>query len=114
MNTLDNISIKDNERNAVIEASAMLREAFPVKEVVLFGSKARGDDDGESDIDLLVLTSQPVSWSDRKAINNALYEIQIRYDIIISPLITTVAEWNEGTYSVLPIHAEISAQGVSA
>ena len=114
MNTLDNISIKDNERNAVIEASAMLREAFPVKEVVLFGSKARGDDDDESDIDLLVLTSQPVSWSDRKAINNALYEIQIRYDIIISPLITTVAEWNEGTYSVLPIHAEISAQGVPA
>ncbi len=90
MNTLDNISIKDNEKNAVLEASAMLREAFPVKEVVLFGSKARGDDDEESDIDLLVLTTQPVSWNERKAINNALYEIQMKYDIIISTLITTL------------------------
>ena len=114
MNTLDNISIKDNEKKAVLEASAMLREAFPVKEVVLFGSKARGDDDEESDIDLLVLTSQPVSWNERKAINNALYEIQMKYDIIISTLITTVTEWNEGTFSVLPIHGEISDQGVTA
>ena len=107
-------SIKDNEKKAVLEASAMLREAFPVKEVVLFGSKARGDDDEESDIDLLVLTSQPVSWNERKAINNALYEIQMKYDIIISTLITTVTEWNEGTFSVLPIHGEISDQGVTA
>ncbi len=114
MNTLDNISIKDNEKKAVLEASAMLREAFPVKEVVLFGSKARGDDDEESDIDLLVLTSQPVSWNERKAIINALYEIQMKYDIIISTLITTVTEWNEGTFSVLPIHGEISDQGVTA
>ncbi len=114
MNTLDNISIKDNEKNAIFDASAMLREAFPVKEVVLFGSKARGDDDEESDIDLLVLTSQPVSWNERKAINNALYEIQMKYDIIISTLITTVTEWNEGTFSVLPIHGEISDQGVTA
>lgn len=114
MNTLDNISIKDNEKKAVLEASAMLRKSFPVKEVVLFGSKARGDDDEESDIDLLVLTSQPVSWNERKAINNALYEIQMKYDIIISTLITTVTEWNEGTFSVLPIHGEISDQGVTA
>ena len=92
----------------------MLRESFPVKEVVLFGSKARGDDDEESDVDLLISTTQPVSWNERKAINDALYNIQIKYDIIISPLITTVTEWNEGTFSVLPIHGEISDQGVSA
>ena len=114
MNTLENLSIQENEKKAILEASAMLRESFPVKEVVLFGSKARGDDDEESDVDLLILTTQPVSWNERKAINDALYKIQIKYDIIISPLITTVTEWNEGTFSVLPIHGEISDQGVNA
>lgn len=114
MDTLDDISIKDSEKNAVLDASAMLREAFPVKEVILFGSKARGDDDEESDIDLLLLTSRPVSWHERKAINDALYEIQVKYNTIISPLITTVADWNEGTFAVLPIHGEISDQGVTA
>jgi predicted nucleotidyltransferase len=83
--------------------------------VVLFGSKARGDDDKESDIELLVLTSQPVTWNERKAINNALYEIKkMTYDVIISTLISTVTEGNEGTFSVLPVHEEISNQGVVA
>ena len=114
MNTIDDLSLDNREKHAVIEASKMLRERFPVKKVVLFGSKARGDDDEESDIDLLVLTSQPVSWDERKAINNALYEIQLRHDVVISTLITTVTEWNEGTFSVLPVHEEILDQGVVA
>ena len=114
MNTLDDVSLEDRERSAIIEASRMLRENFPVKEVVLFGSKARGDYDEESDIDLLVLTSRPISWNERKAINNALYEIQLKNDIILSTLIATATEWNEGTFSVLPIHEEILEHGVVA
>jgi len=48
--TLDDLALKDNEREAIREATRMLKEKFPVKEVILFGSKARGDDDPESDI----------------------------------------------------------------
>lgn len=114
MNTIGDLSLDNREKHAVVEASKMLRHRFPVEKVVLFGSKARGDDDEESDIDLLVLTSQPISWNERKAINNALYDIQMTYDVIISTLITTVTEWNEGTFSVLPIHEEILNQGVIA
>lgn len=114
MKTIHDIEIKDTEKIAVIEASAMLKRYFPVEEVMLFGSKARGDDDEESDIDLLLLTSRPISWSERKAINDALYEIQVKHSTIISPLIATVADWNEGPFAVLPIRREISDQGVTA
>lgn len=114
MKTINDLRLEYREKCAISEASRVLKEKFLVEKVVLFGSKARGDDDKESDIDLLVLTSQPVPWNQRKAINNALYEIQMTYDVIISPLITTVEEWNEGTFSVLPVHEEISNQGVIA
>jgi len=114
MKTINDLRLEHREKCAISEASRVLKKKFLVEKVVLFGSKARGDDDRESDIDLLVLTSQPVSWNQRKAINNALYEIQMTHDVIISPLITTVEEWNEGTFSVLPVHEEISNQGVIA
>lgn len=114
MKTINDLKLEYQEKCAISEASKVLKENFRVEEVMLFGSKARGDDDAESDIDLLVLTSQPVSWDERKAINNALYEIQLRHDVVISTLITTVTEWNEGTFSVLPIHEEILDQGVIA
>jgi predicted nucleotidyltransferase len=114
MNSFDNLNIKDQEKAAIMEASRLLREKFHAKEVILFGSKARGDDDMESDIDLLILTDEPVTWNERKAINEALYEVQLKYDVIISTLITTVSKWTKGTFSVLPIHDEISAQGIIA
>lgn len=114
MNTLNNLKLKDQEKNAIMEASRLLRERYGAKEVVLFGSKARGDDDMESDIDLLILTDEPVTWTGRKEINDSLYEIQLKYDVIISTLITTVSTWTEGVFSVLPIHDEISAQGITA
>jgi predicted nucleotidyltransferase len=114
MKTINDLGLDYREKCAISETSKVLKEKFLVEKVMLFGSKARGDDDEESDIDLLVLTSQPVSWNERKAINNALYEIQMKYDTIISTLITTVTEWDEGTFSVLPIHREILDQGVIA
>ena len=114
MKTINDLKLEYQEKCAIAEASKVLKENFRVQEVMLFGSKARGDDDAESDIDLLVLTSQPVSWDERKAINNALYEIQLRHDVVISTLISTVTEWNEGTFSVLPIHEEILEHGVVA
>jgi len=41
MNTIDDLSLEDREKQAIIEASRILRKNFPVKKVVLFGPKAR-------------------------------------------------------------------------
>ena len=90
----------------------MLRDRFPVELVVLFGSKARGDDDAESDVDLLVLTSRPLSRSERHAISDALFPLQLRHDTVLSPLIVSRDEWENGVVSVLPIHDEVLEQGV--
>ncbi len=104
--------IRQNEQKAIQLASEMLREKFPVQKVILFGSKARGDDDEESDIDLLLLTQRPISWEERKALIDTLFDIELAYDVVISPLISTSADWHEGTFSVMPIHDEIAREGI--
>ena len=114
MKSIEKLSLKYSEVRAIQEASRVLKERFSADKVILFGSKARGDDDEESDIDLLILTSGPVSWNERKAINDALFDIELEHGVVISTLITTVAEWNEGIFPVLPIHHEISEHGVPA
>lgn len=114
MKSLADLKLGSHEKLAIEEASSLLKEKFSAAGVVLFGSKARGDDDEESDIDLLVLTPRPVSWEERKAINDALYDIQLTHDVLLSTLIVTVKEWRQGPFSVLPIHQEISERGVNA
>jgi predicted nucleotidyltransferase len=111
---IDDIDLAKNEKTAVREAARLLREKFKAVDVILFGSKVRGEDTPESDIDLLVLTSEPVTWTERKAIIDALYEIELAHDVIISILIATAKEWKEGAFSVLPIHQEVSEHGAIA
>ena len=92
----------------------MLRERFLVEQVVLFGSKARGQSDEESDIDLLVLTSQPLSWAEQSKMTEAVAPIQRDRGVIISLLIVADQDWTEGLYRVLPIHQEVNRDGVAA
>ena len=114
MRTLERLRLSRNDETAIKAARQVLFTGFPVERVILFGSKARGTGDAESDIDLLVLTSRELTWREREAVVGALYEIQLRYDVLLSPLVVHTAEWEAGMYSVLPLHREIERDGIAA
>ena len=80
----------------------------------LYGSKVSGQDTDESDIDLLVLTQHSLPWQERNAITNALFDIELAYDVVISTLVVAQTDWLTGYYTLLPIHHEIAQQGVAA
>jgi predicted nucleotidyltransferase len=112
MRTLTDTHLKRQDRRAIDEAARLLRECFPVEQVTLFGSKARGTDDPDSDIDLLALTSRPLSWKERGAMIDALFDVQLAHDVLFNVLAIPTREWKEGPYIVLPIHEEIDRDGV--
>jgi len=44
---------------------------------------------------------------------DALFPIQLRLDVVLSPVFVEAREWREGVVSVLPIRQEIEDHGVS-
>lgn len=114
MKTLAHISLKSNDRKAIEAAKNLLVQKYPVELIILYGSKARGTDDAESDIDLLVLTTRELTWRERNAITDTLYDIQLAHGVVISTLVVANREWLEGRYSILPIHDEIERYSVAA
>ena len=112
--SLDEIPLAPRDREAIGEAVAALRQVLDVERIVLFGSKARGDDDPESDIDLLVLTRGSTSSDDRVRVADAIYPIQLRLGVVLSPLLVPAEEWRSGLIAFHPIHAEIEEHGVAA
>jgi len=114
MRTIAEISLKKRDQHALEEAVQLLRSKFPIDRVILYGSKVSGTDTPESDLDLLLLTKASVTWQERDAITEALFDIELAYDVVISTLVVPKSEWISGRYSVLPIHDEIERWGVVA
>lgn len=112
MKTLAQLALTERDRVAIAAAVRLLRSRFPVERVMLYGSKARGTDDKESDIDLLVLTSRELGWKERDAITDALFDIELAHGVVISSLVLPAAEWERGRFAVLSIHEEIEDSGV--
>jgi len=111
MKSFESTSLANNERKAVEATVRMLKSQFSIDKVILFGSKARGDHDEHSDIDLLIISSTPSHWKDEKAIAGALFDIGMEYDVIFSPLFTSSDEWENGIFTEFPVYQEISRDG---
>jgi predicted nucleotidyltransferase len=114
MRKLADLPLSDKDRQAIEAAVGLLRKQFPIDQAILFGSKATGTDTAESDIDLLLTTRRSLTWQERNSIIDALFDIELEHDVVISALVVAKLDWDDGPYSVLPIHAEVERTGVAA
>lgn len=80
-------------------------------EVILFGSRARGDYHEESDWDIIVLTDK--DQNDRaykRTIRHSFLSIEIMYGIAISALIRNRSFWN--SLNITTLYEEIKKDGM--
>jgi predicted nucleotidyltransferase len=111
MKVLEKKWLEEREELAIEEAARTLKSQFCIEEIILFGSKARGDYVAFSDIDLLLVTTEPLHWKDEKAIVEILFDIGMTHDVIFSPLFASKEEWEGGLFAQFPIYAEIVRDG---
>lgn len=77
----------------------VLKQSAPDADYILYGSRARGDNRPDSDVDILVIL--PNHYEGREfvlkqtEISNKLYEISLEYELDISPLITIEKIFNQ-------------------
>ena len=113
MKTLDQITLRPNQHQALTQLKRRLANAFDIVEITLFGSIARGEADDESDLDLLLVTRVPLDRTVRHQITDIVCEINLQFDTNLSTLVVDQASWQTGLFSVLPIHEEILEDGVA-
>lgn len=90
------IQINDTENKAIKKLVQQIKDNLGVKKLILFGSRARGEADEYSDIDLLVLTENPRNFSDRDKLADVSSEINVDYGVSISCLYYNAQEWETG------------------
>ncbi len=111
MKTLENAKLTEIEHDSLLEATRILRSKLPVSRVIVFGSKARGTGADDSDIDLLVLTSTPVTTAIRTAVSELLADINLKSDVALSSVVVSEKDWEEGLVRYSLIHSEVERDG---
>lgn len=97
VNSLDElIQIGQAERAAVSDYLARLRARFGARvlRVILFGSRARGEGDRESDLDVLVVVDNG-DWRFHDAIADESVEPWLTYRALISPITMDRKEYEQ-------------------
>lgn len=79
-------------------------------EVILFGSRARGDFDADSDWDFLILIDEEVTSEKEELIRDALYDIELASGEVITSIIEEKSEWDK--YEKTLIYKNIEEQGI--
>ena len=112
METLSNIALSKNQYKALEELRRRLFHMFDIESLILFGSTARGEADEESDCDLLIVTANPLTRTERHEITDMVFEINLLHDTNFSTLVVDHDSWETGTFSVLPLREEITKNGI--
>lgn len=110
MNTDNRLNAK--QRRALIEIKDRIREVFSVEGFKLYGSAARGEKEPDSDIDLLVITSEVLPRTVRHGITDIVCEVNLKYGTNYSVLVVDRDSWESGLFSVTPLKSEIQKDGI--
>lgn len=112
MRRIDSLQLTPDKYKALNEMQEILLSSFPVEEIIIFGSVARGEADDESDIDVLVLTSIPATHELRDKMSDVIFEINLKYSTTLSIVVIERNSWKHGPHTLLPLHHEVERDGV--
>ena len=84
----------------------------PGAEIILYGSRSRGDALPESDWDFLILVDGTLSDERTDRIRHRLYEVEWESGEVISSIVRSREEWNSGLYQAMPFHQQVEQEGI--
>jgi uncharacterized protein len=98
-------ALAERMRSAVLEVE-------PEAQVILYGSRARGDAAPDSDWDLLVLVDGRVDYRREHTIIRRLFEFELETDTILGVIVYSKEDWDTPLYRAMPFHGSVTREGI--
>ena len=100
------------DKNILQKIRELVNLTEPTATVILYGSHARGQNNEQSDIDILILVDRDeISYSEEQKIKYPLYDLEFETGKIISPIIFSRKDW-ETRHTITPFYKNVKKDGV--
>lgn len=101
----------ENESKAVFVLKEKLRKQFNLIDFRLFGSKIKRRSTAESDIDVMI-EIEDITPGIEALIDEIIFKINLEFDCLISAIVYSRRELEEGPMSESPLYKVIEKEGI--
>lgn len=105
-------NVKERDYKILLELKKKLSEEITLLDIRLFGSRARGDAEEFSDLDVFI-EIQTLDRKTKEIIKTITWEVSLENSIVISPLIFSKEELTESPLKYSPVVKNIMEEGIS-
>jgi len=105
------MKLTQNEERALKQLREELFAKYPIVDIRLYGSKARGAGREDSDLDIMIEIPD-YDQAMVAEIDDVIYQINLKHDVFISALVFGKDELEDGPMSEAPIYKVIQREGV--
>ena len=81
-------------------------------DVILYGSRARGEADKYSDYDILIIVNGTVDMALEKEILSNVYPLELETGAVLTLMLHSKQQWDSPLYRAMPFHKNVDRDGV--
>jgi predicted nucleotidyltransferase len=114
MRVLDEQSLTMNlhDRQILLACLSTVRSLDTSADIILYGSRARGQAQPESDMDILVLLQKAPTYVVTRTIRDKIYDIGLAEDVVISVIVRGRRQWNSPVSQAMPFYKNVEHEGI--
>lgn len=101
------------ERTVLDSFKALVTQRLRLHQMILFGSRARGDADPESDMDVLVVLENAASDENEEYVSDCAWQVSLEHGIVVASLVFSRHEWEQGPERHSLLAQAIRSEGVT-
>jgi uncharacterized protein len=105
-------AVNKTEKIVLDRFKSLLSDHVGLHRLILFGSRARGDADPDSDLDVLVVLDSQTTDSGRDLVSDCAWEAGFDYGLVVVPIVFAKQEWEEGPERYSLLSQAVQAEGI--